>query len=135
MQRTYSKLSKFRTLEERFAYLNLAGKVGESTFGFDRYLNQAFYNSTEWKKFRNHILIRDDGNEIGLDGYPIKGRIIVHHLNPITIDRIEDYDVIMNPENVVCVSHNMHEAIHYGDWNLIPKDYVPRSPNDTTLWR
>ena len=123
------------TIEERFNYLKLSGKVGDSTFGFDRYLNQAFYNSVEWKNFRSSILIRDNGNELGIENYPIFGRIIVHHINPITIEQIEDYDVILNPENVICVSHTMHEAIHYGDWNLIPKNYEPRKRNDTVPWR
>lgn len=135
MLRKYSELMTLATIEERFNYLKLSGKVGDSTFGFDRYLNQAFYNSVEWKNFRSSILIRDNGNELGIENYPIFGRIIVHHINPITIEQIEDYDVILNPENVICVSHTMHEAIHYGDWNLIPKNYEPRKRNDTVPWR
>lgn len=135
MKRTYSKLISLGSLKERFEYLKLNGKVGDSTFGFERYLNQNFYNSTEWKNFRSKILIRDNGNELALKGHPIFGRVIVHHINPITIDHIDDYDLILNPENVVCLSHNMHEAIHYGDWALIPEDFLPRTPNDTIPWR
>lgn len=135
MERTYSELMTLSSLKDRFEYLKLNGKVGDATFGFERYLNQSFYNSAEWKNFRSKILVRDDGNELAFKGYPIFGRIIVHHINPITIDHIDDYDLILNPENVVCLSHNMHEAIHYGDWDLIPKDFVARAPNDTIPWR
>lgn len=110
--------------------------IGIETFGFDRWLNQEFYSSYEWKKFRRDIIARDNGNDMGLDGYPINGTIIVHHLNPITEDQlVHSEDVIFDPENVICVSKRTHNAIHYGDFSLLPRPLIERRPNDTVPWR
>lgn len=123
------------TFEERYEYLKLSGQVGAQTFGGDRYLNQAFYRSQKWRLFRNRIIIRDDGCDLGLDGYPIPRGIIVHHLNPLTVDDIEnERGCVFDPENVICVSHYTHEAIHYGDKSLLPELPKERIPGDTRLW-
>ena len=129
-------MCSFSTFIERFNYLKLNGKVGIETFGFDRYLNQVLYCSQEWKRFRRQVIIRDNGCIFGLDGYNINGRLIVHHINPITLEQIEQRDpMIFSMENVVCVTHNVHEAIHYGNESLIPTDPIIRKPNDTCLWK
>ena len=129
-------MCSFSTFIERFNYLKLNGKVGIETFGFDRYLNQVLYCSQEWKRFRRQVIIRDNGCIFGLDGYNINGRLIVHHINPITLEQIEQRDpMIFSMENVVCVTHNVHEAIHYGDESLIPTDPIIRKPNDTCQWK
>ena len=129
-------MCSFSTFIERFNYLKLNGKVGIETFGFDRYLNQVLYCSQEWKQFRRQVIIRDNGCVFGLDGYNINGRLIVHHINPITLEQIEQRDpMIFSMENVVCVTHNVHEAIHYGDESLIPTDPIIRKPNDTCPWK
>lgn len=129
-------MCSFSTFIERFNYLKLNSKVGIETFGFDRYLNQVLYCSQEWKRFRRQVIIRDNGCVFGLDGYNINGRLIVHHINPITLEQIEQRDpMIFSMENVVCVTHNVHEAIHYGDESLIPTDPIIRKPNDTCLWK
>lgn len=134
--KSYSEMCSFSTFIERFNYLKLNGKVGIETFGFDRYLNQVLYCSQEWKRFRRQVIIRDNGCIFGLDGYDINGRLIVHHINPITLEQIEQRDpMIFSMENVVCVTHNVHEAIHYGDESLIPTDPIIRKPNDTCLWK
>lgn len=129
-------MCSFSTFIERFNYLKLNGKVGIETFGFDRYLNQVLYCSQEWKRFRRQVIVRDNGCVFGLDGYDINGRLIVHHINPITLEQIEQRDpMIFSMENVVCVTHNVHEAIHYGDESLIPTDPIIRKPNDTCPWK
>ena len=129
-------MCSFSTFIERFNYLKLNGKVGAETFGFDRYLNQVLYCSQEWKRFRRQVIIRDNGCIFGLDGYDINGRLIIHHINPITLEQIEQRDpMIFSMENVVCVTHNVHEAIHYGDESLIPTDPIIRKPNDTCPWK
>lgn len=134
--KSYSEMCSFSTFIERFNYLKLNGKVGIETFGFDRYLNQVLYCSQEWKRFRRQVIIRDNGCVFGLDGYNINGRLIVHHINPITLEQIEQRDpMIFSMENVVCVTHNVHEAIHYGDESLIPTDPIIRKPNDTCPWK
>lgn len=134
--KSYSEMCSFSTFIERFNYLKLNGKVGIETFGFDRYLNQVLYCSQEWKRFRRQVIIRDNGCVFGLDGYNINGRLIVHHINPITLEQIEQRDpMIFSMENVVCVTHNIHEAIHYGDESLIPTDPIIRKPNDTCPWK
>lgn len=134
--KSYSEMCSFSTFIERFNYLKLNGKVGIETFGFDRYLNQVLYCSQEWKRFRRQVIIRDNGCIFGLDGYNINGRLIVHHINPITLEQIEQRDpMIFSMENVVCVTHNVHEAIHYGDESLIPTDPIIRKPNDTCPWK
>ena len=114
--KSYSELIRIPTFEERFEYLSLDGKVGEDTFGYDRWLNQVFYSSKEWRDFRRDIIIRDNGCDLGVEGYEIFGKIIVHHMNPITLDDImHDRDWIFDPEFLITTVHNTHNAIHYGD--------------------
>ena len=133
--RRYSELCRFQTFEGRFNYLKLQGVVGESTFGFDRYLNQVLYRSSEWKRVRNAVIVRDDGCDMGLDDYPAN-RIIVHHMNPLSVEDLENRsDLIFNPEFLICVSFNTHNAIHFGDETLLPKPPVERKPGDTCPWR
>lgn len=135
MLKTYSELIRFSTFKDRFDYLKLNGSVGAETFGYDRYLNQALYRSYEWRKFRRDIIARDRGCDLGIGGFDIKSRLIVHHINPITLEQIENRDpMIFDPNNVICVSHNTHEAIHYGDESLLPKDPITRFSGDTKLW-
>ena len=132
----YSELSTIPTYEERFKYLQLKGAVGDDTFGYDRYLNQILYNSPEWKRLRNQIIIRDNGRDLGCEGYEIYGRILIHHMNPITVEDIVSRDpIVFDPENLICVSHNTHNAIHYGDENLLIMAPVERTKNDTCPWR
>lgn len=136
MVKTYSELIDLETFKERFEYLSLNGQVGEETFGTYRYLNQKFYTSNEWRRFRRDIIIRDDGCDLGIPGRVIHGKILIHHINPIDkYDIIHCTDKVMDPENVICVSHITHEAIHYGSLDLIPEEYTPRRPNDTIPWR
>lgn len=126
------------TFEERFEYLKLNGIVSDITFGGNRYQNQRFYSSSEWKRFRREIIIRDHSCDLGVDdgNHDIHSRVIIHHLNPITIDDIRrhDYGILMDPNNVICVSHNTHEAIHYSCSDILDKPYHERTPNDTILW-
>lgn len=132
----YSELITIPTYEERFKYLQLKGAVGNDTFGYDRYLNQILYNSPEWKQLRNQIIIRDNGRDLGCEGYEIYGRILIHHMNPITVEDIVSRDpIVFDPENLICVSHNTHNAIHYGDENLLIMAPVERTKNDTCPWR
>lgn len=134
--RTYSELIQLKTFEERFEYLKLDGIVGRETFGFDRYLNQMFYTSIEWKKFRRDIILRDNGCDLGIPGLDIVGKIFIHHLNPITKeDILNRTEYLMNPEFVICSSKLTHDAIHYGDSDLLPKGPVERKRNDTCPWR
>ena len=135
--RKYSELIRLNTFEDRFEYLRLFGRVGSDTFGFDRYVNQAFYRSKEWKNVRNEVIVRDFGCDLAIPGREIGDRIIVHHMNPINIDDIEyASDYILNPEFLICVSNNTHEAIHYGDINLAKRfDYIERKANDTCPWK
>ena len=134
--RTYSELIKLPTFEERFDYLRLDGVVGKDTFGFDRYLNQQFYRSSEWKRIRNQVIVRDNGCDLGIDEYEIHGRILIHHMNPISIEDLQYMsDLLMNPEYLICVSHRTHNAIHYGDASLIVTAPIERSQNDTCPWR
>lgn len=134
--RTYSELVSIPTFEERFLYLRLDGLVGEETFGFNRYLNQTLYRSDEWRSIRDQIIIRDNGCDLGMDGYEIQGRILIHHLNPITKeDIINRSSVIFDPNNLVCVSHITHNAIHYGNEVLLPKVPKERTKNDTCPWK
>lgn len=134
--KSYSKMLTFPTLEERFRYLELKGSVGKDTFGYDRYLNQILYHSGEWKSFRNDIIIRDNGCDLACEGHEIHKRILVHHINPITVeDVLNRSPKVFDPENVVCVSHMTHNAIHYGDENLLITAPVERSQNDTCPWR
>lgn len=134
--KTYSELILLPTFEERFEYLKLNGAVGKDTFGYDRYLNQAFYTSYEWKKIRDQIIIRDNGCDLGIPGREIGRRIYIHHINPLRKDDIVSHsEYLRNPEFLICTSFETHNAIHYGDINLLPRDPVERKPNDTCPWR
>lgn len=137
MSLRYSELIMFPTFEERFNYLKLSGAIGRATFGGSRYLNQRFYSSKEWKDFRRDVIIRDRACDLAMDDgeHDISDRIIIHHLNPITIDDVKSrvFDKLLDFENVVCVSHNTHEAIHYGN-EITLGTYHERTPNDTLLW-
>lgn len=131
----YTELIRRHTLEDRFEYLSLRGEVGASTFGFDRYINQGFYKSREWRHLRNEIIVRDNGCDLGIEGYEIHDRIIIHHMNPMTVEDIEHGDdSILDPEFLISVSHNTHNAIHYGDYRLLPRPIVERRRGDTLLW-
>lgn len=135
MIRTYRELTRLKSFEERFEYLKLRGQVGKSTFGYDRYINQAFYRSSEWRRVRNLVIARDEGLDLGVTGYEIFDRPIIHHMNPMGLeDLVSGDDDILNPEYLVCVSHRTHNAIHYGDESLLPKPLVERRPGDTRLW-
>ena len=134
--RTYSELILLPTFEERFKYLQLNGRVGDDTFGFDRYINQNFYKSADWKRIRDQIIIRDNGCDLALEGYEIYGRILIHHMNPITVKDVElSTEYLMNPEYLICVTHNTHNAIHYGNEKLLMKGPVVRTKNDTCPWK
>ena len=134
--KSYNILKRLKTFEERYEYLRLLGVVGENTFGYDRYLNQALYLSKRWKKTRDEIIIRDEGCDLGIIDCQINGKIVVHHINPITIDDVElDRDVIYNHNNLICTSLNTHNAIHYGDKNMLSKKLIVRLPNDTCPWK
>lgn len=134
--KSYRNLILLPTFEERYNYLKIQGNVGESTFGFDRYLNQQFYTSKEWRQFRYRIIARDEGSDLGLIDYPITGRVIIHHINPLTVEDFENStDALFDPDNVICVSEITHEAIHYGDESLLPSGPLIRTPNDTIPWR
>jgi hypothetical protein len=134
--KSYTELENYKTFGERYQYLRLTGIVGDTTFGFDRYLNQLLYNSREWRNARDEVLIRDDGGDLGLYDYPIRGRVIVHHMNPISLEDVKSGDrSVYNPEFLICVSHATHLALHYGDESLLLKDPIVRRPNDTCPWR
>lgn len=136
MIRTYSELITLPTFEERFEYLRLDGKVGAETFGFDRYLNQIFYKSNKWLSVRDKVIIRDNGCDLGIEGREIYGRILVHHMNPITMDDIVNHSSwILDPEYLITTVKNTHDAIHYSDENLLIKDPIERRKNDTCPWR
>lgn len=136
MVRTYSELIKIPTFLERFKYLKLNGRVGIDTFGFDRYLNQTFYRSYEWKRLRNDIIVRDMGCDLGLEGYDIFDKILVHHMNPIGPDDIiHRSDYLLDPEFLICTSKLTHDAIHYGDEQILYQEPVTRTPGDTCPWR
>ena len=134
--KTYSELITIPTFEERFEYLQLKGSVGKDTFGYDRYLNQVLYRSPEWKRLRNQIIIRDGGCDLACDGYDIYNKVLIHHLNPITVeDILARSRKVFDPDNLVCVSHNTHNAIHYGDVDLLVTGPIIRTKNDTCPWR
>lgn len=133
--RTYNELIRLPTIQERYEYLRLGGIVGESTFGFDRYLNQALYCSKEWRDLRHKVIARDEGCDMGLKGWEIGDKIIVHHMNPLTVDEIDERNPdIFNPLFLICVSHASHNAIHFGDESLLPKPPVERRPGDMCPW-
>jgi hypothetical protein len=134
--RRYSELIQIPTFEERFEYLRLDGQVGADTFGSDRYLNQIFYKSPEWKKIRDEIIIRDQCCDLAMPGYDIHGPVLIHHLNPITKeDILSRTDLLLNPEYLVCTIQSTHNAIHYGDVNLLITNPIERKPNDTCPWK
>ena len=135
IKRRYSELKLYDTFLDRYKYLKLTGEVGSTTFGFDRYLNQMLYRSPRWRKARRDVIIRDNGCDLGIEGYDLHDKIIIHHMNPITLDDFDEDDPrIFDPEYLICVSHKTHNAIHYGDESQLPKDYVERRPGDTKLW-
>ena len=134
--RSYSELRRITTFEKRYKYLQLGGIVGKDTFGFDRYLNQIFYRSQKWRSIRDQVIIRDNGCDLGVEGYDIYGRILIHHMNPITLEDIErESDFLLNPEYLICTTHNTHNAIHYGDEKLLITAPIERTKNDTCPWR
>ena len=134
--KTYSELITLPTFEERYRYLRLCGSVGVDTFGFDRYLNQVFYRSQRWRTVRDQVIIRDNGCDLAVDGREIHGRILIHHMNPITIDDImNESEFLLNPEFLICTIHTTHNAIHYGDENLLVLGPIERTKNDTCPWR
>ena len=135
--RTYTELSKLKTFKERFEYLKLDGKVGEETFGFDRYLIQMFYTSEEWKRVRNYVITRDCGCDLGIKDREIRDRlIIVHHMNPISKnDIIDKSDILLDPEYMITTMKRTHDAIHYGDDSILYNDPIERFENDTCPWR
>ena len=134
--KTYSELSKFSTFEDRYRYLRLGGEVGRETFGFDRYLNQTLYKTDEWRRSRDKVIIRDNGCDLGIEGREIKERVIVHHMNPITIEDILNHDPkVFDPEYLITTVLNTHNAIHYGDENLLITVPRERTKNDTCPWR
>lgn len=134
--KTYSELITIPSFEERYQYLRLKGVVGKDTFGFDRYLNQKFYRSAEWKRIRDEVIIRDNGCDLGIEDRLIYGRVLIHHMNPISEKDIRyATDLLLNPEYLICVSHNTHNAIHYGDEDLLVKAPIIRTPYDTCPWK
>lgn len=136
MYKTYSELIQFKNFEDRFNYLKLVGSVGEVTFGGHRFLNQTLYQSPEWKSTRRKVIVRDNGCDLAHEDYTIHGSVYIHHINPITIDDIMERRLcVFDLENLVCVSFRTHQAIHYGDEELLPKSLVVRRKNDTCLWR
>lgn len=134
--RTYSELSALSTFQERYQYLKLTGAVGAETFGAERYLNQTFYQSQQWKRIRDEVIIRDNGCDLGVEGYEIYGRVIIHHLNPIRQEDILTHsNLLLNPEYLICTTHATHNAIHYGDESLLVLAPTERSKNDTCPWK
>lgn len=135
--RCYSELIEIDNFIDRFKYLKLKGKVGEDTFGFDRYINQALYKSPEFRKIRREVILRDNGCDLGISDREIVGKIYVHHMNPITkTDILERNDYVLNPEYLICVSHETHNAIHYGNEAMLPIDkFIVREPNDQSPWK
>lgn len=135
MKRSYTELSKLETFEERLNYLKMNGQVGKETFGYDRYLNQIFYKSQKWKQARDKVIIRDNGCDLGIDGYQINDKIIIHHMNPISISDIENNSSEMyDPEYLICVSNSTHNAIHFNNDKITNKIFTERKPGDTKLW-
>lgn len=136
MLRCYTDLIQLPTFKERYEYLRLGGIVGRDTFGFDRYLNQKFYRSPEWKQIRRDVIIRDEGRDLAMEGYELQDNIFVHHMNPMVPDDLINVpDWILNPEYLVCVSKKTHDAIHFGDASILPQLPIERTPNDTCPWK
>lgn len=135
MIRSYSELRRIDTFEERYHYLALKGEVGLSTFGFDRYINQQFYISRQWRQLRSHVITRDNGCDLGIDDYEIHSKLLIHHMNPIKAEDISHGDPsILDPEFLITTTHQTHNAIHYGDEKLLPRLLTKRFPGDTKLW-
>ena len=135
-KRYFSELMRLDTFEERYNYLKLVGEVGNPTFGYNRYFNQRFYHSSEWRRARNRIILRDNGCDLGMPDYEIHGRIYIHHINPITKQDVEDFsDNLFDPDNLICVTFDTHNAIHFGDERTLPKTPIERAPGDTCPWR
>lgn len=133
--RTYSELCQLETFEERYEYLRLGGRLGTTTFGFDRWVNQQFYKSREWLSTREQVIVRDNGCDLGLEGFEIFSGLLVHHMNPISLEDLEHgIDWIVDPEYLITTSLRTHNAIHYGDATLLPRGPVERRPGDTKLW-
>ena len=133
--RTYSELSRLRTFEERYQYLKLGGRVGATTFGFDRWINQEFYRSREWKHVRNNVIVRDNGCDLGVLGYEVHMDLMIHHMNPISVEDLEHGEEwVLDPNYLITTSRRTHNAIHYGDESLLPRGPVTRRSGDTTLW-
>lgn len=133
--KSYSELKKIRSIEDRFKYLRMNGSVGRETFGSNRYFNQRFYSTSEWRRVRRDVIVRDNGCDLGVDGFEIQRGIVIHHINPITLDDIlEGRENVLSMENLICCSSRTHRAIHYGDEQLLPKVPITRQPQDTTLW-
>ena len=136
MIRTYRECMRLPTFQERYRYLQIGGRVGKETFGFDRYLNQLFYTSQKWRSIRDLVIIRDNGCDLGVEGYEIYGKIIIHHMNPITVsDIINETEYLLDPEFLISTMHNTHNAIHYGDEKLLITGPIERKPNDTCPWK
>ena len=134
--RTYSELITLPTFLDRYEYLRLGGRVGEETFGYDRYLNQILYHSGEWRRFRRDMNVRDEGRDLACEGFDIKGLILLHHINPISVDDVVNrHPKVFDPDNVVCTSDNTHRAIHYGDRSLLVVAPIVRAKNDTCPWK
>ena len=134
--RTYTDLIQIPSFRDRYRYLRLGGVVGESTFGFERHLNQALYTSKRWRSARNEVIIRDNGCDLGLEGYEIEFGLVVHHMNPITVEDAEEWgDDVFNPNYLICVSPATHNAIHFGDESLLPRLPIERRPGDTCPWQ
>jgi hypothetical protein len=132
---TYTELKKRDAFLSRFRYAVLGGEIGVATFGYDRYLNQAFYTSREWKSVRDEVIIRDQGCDLGVPGYEIHDRVLVHHMNPITVQDLTEFNEdILNPEYLITVSTRTHNAIHFGDERQLPEPFAERRPGDTKLW-
>lgn len=133
--RSYRELIRLDNFEERYNYLRLYGMVGQDVFGFDRYINQAFYSSKKWRSTRSEVIIRDNGCDLAIPDREIGGTIFIHHINPITLEMFENDDpLLFDLDNLICVSRETHQAIHYGDESLLIKNYSPRQPGDTKLW-
>lgn len=133
--RTYTELEQLGSIEDRYNYLQLGGTVGQTTFGFDRWMNQQFYRSTEWRQMRDEVISRDLGRDLGCDDFIIGGDILIHHMNPIDVDDIRySTENLLDPEYLISCSLRTHNAVHYGDASLLPQIYVPRRPGDTASW-
>lgn len=133
--RTYSELRQLPTFMERFKYLALHGAVGDATFGFDRWMNQKFYTSYEWRQLRHRIIVRDEGCDLGVEGHEIHSRLVIHHMNPVTVDDLKHGNLdILDPRFLITTMHDTHNAIHFGDERLLPRPFVERRPGDTKLW-